>query len=81
MWSVVGSHSRLEGASMDGSDRRSLVDSKIIWPTDLVIDQSNGRIYWIDTKKQTVESARLDGSDRRLLTSFVIRGESFSKYT
>lgn len=46
------------------------MQSKIIWPSDLVVDYSNRRLYWIDMKKQTIETVRLDGSDRHVVWTF-----------
>ncbi|XP_046571738.1 low-density lipoprotein receptor-like isoform X2 [Haliotis rubra] len=52
---------------MDGSNRSSIVDSKIYWPNGLTIDYSEGRLYWTDARLDTVSSSDMDGGDRRVV--------------
>jgi low density lipoprotein-related protein 2 len=55
----------IESASMNGDNRVVLVDTDIIYPTDLVIDfYQTHRIYWTDEKKESIESMNYDGTDR-----------------
>lgn len=55
----------IESASMTGENRTILVDTDIIYPTDLVIDfYQNFRVYWTDEKKESIESMNYDGTDR-----------------
>ncbi|CAF0957368.1 unnamed protein product [Adineta ricciae] len=55
----------IESAYMNGENRTILVDTDIIYPTDLVIDfYQNYRVYWTDEKKESIESMNFDGTDR-----------------
>lgn len=55
----------IESAYMNGENRTILIDTDIIYPTDLVIDfYQNYRIYWTDEKKESIESMNYDGTDR-----------------
>ncbi|CAM4944086.1 unnamed protein product [Rotaria socialis] len=55
----------IESAYMNGENRTILVDTDIIYPTDLVIDfYHNYRVYWTDEKKESIESMNYDGTDR-----------------
>ena len=43
----------IESAYMNGENRTILIDTNIIYPTDLVIDfYQNYRVYWTDEKKR-----------------------------
>nr|CAI5853203.1 unnamed protein product [Callosobruchus analis] len=48
-------------------DDGPLIDTNIHWPNGLALDYPNGRIYWTDAKKMTIESAKLDGTDIRVV--------------
>lgn len=71
-WSDAGQTPRIETSWMDASKRRIIVNEKLGYPAGLVIDYEAGdRLYWCDTKLNTIESAKPDGSDRVI----VIQGE------
>lgn len=57
-------------ASMDGSDKRSLVDRGIEWASGLTIDHSAQRLYWADHRKGTIETVLLNGKSRHVVTQF-----------
>lgn len=52
---------------MNGTNRVTVVSTKLLLPTGLAIDYPAARLYWCDGKKKTIESSRLDGSDRRVV--------------
>lgn len=55
----------IESAYMNGENRTILVNTDIIYPTDLVIDfYQSYRVYWTDEKKESIESMNYDGTDR-----------------
>ncbi|XP_076159537.1 low-density lipoprotein receptor-related protein 1B-like [Alosa pseudoharengus] len=62
-WTVIGDHSHIEEAAMDGSMRRVLLDKNLRRPTGLAIDYFNQRLYWADAELSIIGSARFDGSD------------------
>lgn len=61
---------RIEVAWMNGSYRRTLVEGSMVWPAGLAIDYPARRLYWTDTKTQTIETVRLDGTDRNIVKKF-----------
>ncbi|KAJ8393790.1 hypothetical protein AAFF_G00057050 [Aldrovandia affinis] len=62
-WTVIGEHSHIEEAAMDGSARRVLLDKNLRRPTGLAIDYFNQRLYWADVELSVIGSVLLDGSD------------------
>ncbi|XP_069472627.1 low-density lipoprotein receptor-related protein 1B isoform X1 [Ambystoma mexicanum] len=65
-WTVIGDHSHIEEASMDGSRRRILVQKNLQRPTGLVVDPFNERLYWADFELSVIGSVRFDGSDSKI---------------
>ncbi|XP_021325253.1 low-density lipoprotein receptor-related protein 1B isoform X1 [Danio rerio] len=62
-WTVIGDHSHIEEAAMDGSMRRVLITRNLRRPTGLAIDYYNQRLYWADSELSQIGSVRFDGSD------------------
>lgn len=72
-WADAGSAPKIETSWMDGSKRKQLVIDGIRNPAGVTVDYSQEhRIYWVDTKLNTIESIKPDGSQRKT----VLRGES-----
>ncbi|CAL4136351.1 unnamed protein product, partial [Meganyctiphanes norvegica] len=69
-WTCVN-ESIIASSSMDGSDRKILVQEGIVWPNALALDIPAKRIYWFDASHDQAEHARLDGSDRKVLPQAV----------
>ncbi|KAI4890833.1 hypothetical protein NFI96_004206 [Prochilodus magdalenae] len=76
-WTVIGDHSHIEEAAMDGSLRRVLLEKNLRRPTGvhslfpygrygLAIDYYGERLYWADSELSVIGSIRLDGSDAQL---------------
>ncbi|XP_023030772.1 low-density lipoprotein receptor-related protein 1 [Drosophila willistoni] len=57
-------------ASLDGSNKKSLVERDVGWPLSLSIDYPTGRLYWADYRKGTIETCRLNGKDRNVVRRF-----------
>ena len=53
---------------MDGHSKGVVVNSDIIMPNGLVIDIPNSRLYWVDARKDSIESCNVDGSQRIVRT-------------
>ncbi|XP_028967382.1 low-density lipoprotein receptor-related protein 2 [Galendromus occidentalis] len=70
-WSDAGKNPKIETSWLDGSRRQTILSSKnrVISPGGLVIDYVSGdrRLYWVDPKLSTIESARPDGSGRLVI--------------
>lgn len=64
-WSDVGV-SHIGIAEMDGKNSSSFITENLGWPISLTIDYPNNRLYWLDKRKNVIESIRLDGTDRRV---------------
>uniref|UniRef100_A0A8C2AJR3 Low density lipoprotein receptor-related protein 1Ba n=1 Tax=Cyprinus carpio TaxID=7962 RepID=A0A8C2AJR3_CYPCA len=62
-WTVIGDHSHIEEAAMDGSLRRILLERNLRRPTGIAIDYYNQRLYWSDSELSQIGSVRFDGSD------------------
>lgn len=63
-------------ASLDGQNKRSLVERDVGWPISLAIDYPTGRLYWADYRKGTVETCRLNGKERNVVRKFSNKGRS-----
>nr|QQK84939.1 vitellogenin receptor [Chrysoperla nipponensis] len=72
-WTDWGETPEIARASMDGENDISFVSNNILWPNGLTIDVPNNRLYWIDAKKNTIESIKLDGTDRRIILGGIVR--------
>ena len=51
-----GTNSAIVQLSLDGSNKKNLIDEEVSWPNGLAVDQVLDRIYWSDAKKDTIES-------------------------
>lgn len=73
-WTDAGLAPRIETSWMDGTRRKLVIDGKLGYPAGLAIDYEGGhRLYWCDSKLNTIEAANQDGSDRVA----VIHGEIY----
>ena len=61
------STAKLERAELDGSRRRILVDSKIVYPYGVTLDYPNKHVYWVDTYLDYIERVRYDGTQRQTI--------------
>lgn len=62
-------------ASMDGTNKRTLIGSGIEWITSLAIDYPTQRLYWADHRKGTIETTLLTGKSRHIVMQFTNRSE------
>lgn len=68
-WTDWGSAAKIERSGMDGSHRKAIVTTDIIWPNGLAIDHVSRRLFWVDAKLHIISSADYDGSNRRVIVS------------
>lgn len=76
-WSDWGNPAKIEKCAMNGdsSSRQVLVNRDIVWPNGLTIDYQQERVWWVDARRGTVESADLNGGDRKVtFRSWGVRG-------
>uniref|UniRef100_A0A1I7WFR2 Low-density lipoprotein receptor-related protein 6 n=1 Tax=Heterorhabditis bacteriophora TaxID=37862 RepID=A0A1I7WFR2_HETBA len=58
---------KLEGAAMDGTRRRVLINTHTHQVSGIVVDISAKRVYWVDPKVDRLESIDYQGNDRRVV--------------
>lgn len=69
-WSETSSRFKdgsLHRIGLDGTNAETLIEADMLWPVSLALSPQEGRMYWTDFDKDTIEHAKLDGSDRQLL--------------
>lgn len=64
-WSDVGTTTKIERSTLSGQDRRTIISTGLVYPTNIDVDQNSGRIVWVDAARDTLETANFDGTDRR----------------
>ncbi|KAK6195981.1 hypothetical protein SNE40_001294 [Patella caerulea] len=69
IWTDWGERPRIELADLLGQNRRILVDTDIYHPRGVVIDYKENRLFWVDSKKDTIESVAFNGMDRKTIVT------------
>lgn len=67
---VEGGNSTIERSALDGTDRKTLIETNIYFPSGIAVDQYAKRIFWVDDLQgvhYAIESAALDGTDRQMI--------------
>lgn len=68
-WTEWGERPRIERASLDGTDRKSIVTTKIFWPNGIAIDLPNRLLYFADSKLDFIDFCNYDGTGRTQVIS------------
>ncbi|CAN9499060.1 unnamed protein product [Ophioblennius macclurei] len=58
---------KIEGASLDGTERESLFTTGLIRPVALTLDNKLGKLFWVDADLKRIESSDLTGANRIVL--------------
>lgn len=58
---------KIEGASLDGTERESLFTTGLIRPVALALDNKLGKLFWVDADLKRIESSDLTGANRIVL--------------
>ena len=66
-WTDWGEPAKIERASMDGSNRTVLHDTRLTWPNGLAIDYQLQRLYWADAFTDRIEYSSVDGTGREII--------------
>ncbi|XP_077997377.1 prolow-density lipoprotein receptor-related protein 1-like [Glandiceps talaboti] len=66
-----GSQPKVESANMDGTDRRPLVTTKVVFPHGVTLDYAQERVYWVDAYLDYIEAMDYDGTNRRTVVNGV----------
>ena len=63
-WTDWGEIAKIEQSFMDGSGRRTIVDTDLSQPNAITVDYVAEKIYWADSDLDKIEYANYDGSQR-----------------
>jgi low density lipoprotein receptor-related protein 5/6 len=55
---------KIEGASLDGTERESLFTTGLIRPVALALDNKLGKLFWVDADLKRIESSDLTGESQ-----------------
>ncbi|XP_065212523.1 low-density lipoprotein receptor-related protein 2 isoform X2 [Planococcus citri] len=64
-WTDWGENPRIERAGMDGTNRSTIIHTKIYWPNGLTLDIANKRVYFADSKLDFIDFCNYDGTGRQ----------------
>ncbi|XP_047739334.1 low-density lipoprotein receptor-related protein 1 [Hyalella azteca] len=56
----------IQRAGYDGTGLAMVIDTDIVLPNTLAIDDSDGKLYWADARLNKIERCNLDGSHRTI---------------
>lgn len=62
----------LERALLDGSNRTTLVEHKIVYPYGVTVDFATQQVYWVDTYLDYIERVNYDGKNRQSVKKGVV---------
>ena len=63
------SHSKIERANLDGTDRRTVIHSGMVWVSGLAVDYQLDRVYWSDRFHRHISSSTIHGTDVRKIVT------------
>ncbi|GAB0097057.1 low-density lipoprotein receptor-related protein 4 [Sergentomyia squamirostris] len=63
---------RIERCYMDGSSRKSVIDSNLGFPNGLAIDFLKNKLYWADALEDKIEASDLDGKNRHIVVPHAV---------
>ena len=66
-WTDSGDSPKIEVSDLLGHNRRTIVDNDIESPQGITIDFVDMMLYWVDSQKDTIESAKFNGNNRRVV--------------
>lgn len=77
-WADWSQAPKIERAYMDGSERRSIIDSELGLPTGLAVDFDLKKLYWADAQQDRIEMCDFDGKRRTRVISQASRSFGFT---
>lgn len=66
-WTDWGKTPKIEQSFMDGSGRRTIVETDLSQPNAITVDYISEKIYWADSDLDKIEYANYDGTERMLV--------------
>lgn len=64
-WTDWGENPRIERIGMDGTNRSTIISTKIYWPNGLTLDTANQRVYFADSKLDFIDFCYYNGTGRQ----------------
>lgn len=64
-WTDWGENPRIERIGMDGTNRSTIISTKIYWPNGLTLDTANKRVYFADSKLDFIDFCYYNGTGRQ----------------
>ncbi|KAJ8924543.1 hypothetical protein NQ315_000691, partial [Exocentrus adspersus] len=64
-WTDWGENPRIERIGMDGTNRSTIINTKIYWPNGLTLDTTTQRVYFADSKLDFIDFCYYNGSGRQ----------------
>ncbi|VEN53212.1 unnamed protein product [Callosobruchus maculatus] len=64
-WTDWGENPRIERIGMDGTNRSTIINTKIYWPNGLTLDIATQRVYFADSKLDFIDFCYYNGSGRQ----------------
>ena len=59
-WTDWGSTPSVQQASIDGSNKRVIIQGELKWPNALVIDEPSQKLFWADAGLDKIETSDLE---------------------
>lgn len=57
---------------MDGSNRSTIINTKIYWPNGLTLDVATQRVYFADSKLDFIDFCYYNGSGRQQVRKIIL---------
>ena len=67
IWTDVGTHPKIEKASLSGNQRVAVVTTYLYLPNGIELDKGSKRIFWVDAIYDRVETVDYSGNTRKIL--------------
>ncbi|XP_049818680.1 low-density lipoprotein receptor-related protein 2 [Aethina tumida] len=64
-WTDWGENPRIERVGMDGTNRSTIINTKIYWPNGLTLDTTTQRVYFADSKLDFIDFCYYNGTGRQ----------------
>jgi len=64
-WTDWGENPRVERIGMDGTMRKTIINTKIYWPNGLTLDIATKRVYFADSKLDFIDFCYYNGTGRQ----------------
>ncbi|XP_038058173.1 uncharacterized protein LOC119729609 isoform X2 [Patiria miniata] len=73
-WTDWGTAPKIERSGTEGSGRRVLIDTNLMWPNGISLDLEGGRMYWCEAGFDRIEYSDLLGQGRTVLVDLTSLG-------